>query len=287
MKSENDLYFDSLQRRLYNRLVYNYEKVVSRANDKEYAKFWQITLIMLGNFQNSNPFIQDVIKTFKHVYKLGQSIDLVLNKIPSLTKRHIELRDKELEANKKTTKHYKTFFDKLIDRPKLIVQSSSAGKYIWSGNILDEYDNRKILKILVSYFVTERFINEYAKMDIQNLDEKNLFERLFPDKQQNSIEEQVSTNERQQSKIIWKGNNQTEFVQLIYALYHSKLITNETNEITKLVEEASKVFNINLSKNWKSNFSKSKNNRNNDYEPKIFENLKGAYLEYVDKSIKK
>lgn len=287
MKSKNDLYFDSLQKRMYDRLVYNYEKVVSQANDKEYAKFWQITLIMLGNFQNSNPFIQDIINTFKHVYKLGQSIDLVLSEIPILRKRHIELREKELETNKKTTKHYETFFDKLIDRPKLIVQSSNAGKYIWNGDVLDEYDNRKVLKILVSYFVTERFINEYAKMDIQNLNEKNLFERLFPDKQQNAIEEQIVTNERQQSNIIWKGNNQTEFIQLIYALYHSKLLTNETNEITKLVEDASKVFNINLSKNWKSNFSKSKNNRNNDYEPKIFDNLKCAYLEYVNKNFKK
>jgi hypothetical protein len=82
------------------------------------------------------------------------------------------------------------------------------------------------------------------------------------------------------SSIIWKGKNQTEFVQLIYSLFHSETLTIEGNEKTKLVEEIAIYFNIKLSEHWQSNLSKAINKRNNDYEPQIIETIKSGYNNY-------
>lgn len=79
------------------------------------------------------------------------------------------------------------------------------------------------------------------------------------------------------STIVWKGKNQTEFVQLIYSLFHSQTLTIEGNEKTKLVEEIAIYFNIKLSEHWQSNLSKAVNKRNNDYEPQIIETIKLGY----------
>jgi len=79
------------------------------------------------------------------------------------------------------------------------------------------------------------------------------------------------------SPINWKGINQTEFVQLVYGLYHSGILTNNENEKTKLVKQIASFFNIQLSENWQSNLSKAVNKRNNDYEPQIIEKIKSGY----------
>lgn len=85
------------------------------------------------------------------------------------------------------------------------------------------------------------------------------------------------------SSIHWKGKSETEFVQLIYALYEANLIEGEG--IIKVVKEFAQVLNYKLSSNWQSNHSKSLNERNNDYEPKIFNRLSNAYEEYRSKRI--
>jgi len=88
-----------------------------------------------------------------------------------------------------------------------------------------------------------------------------------------------------QSNITWIGKNETEFVQLIYALYEANLIQGEG--ITKIAKEFARLLNFELKSNWQSNHSKSLNERNADYEPKIFANLSKAYNEYRKKRIYK
>lgn len=85
--------------------------------------------------------------------------------------------------------------------------------------------------------------------------------------------------------LEWKGTNGTEFVQFAYALQESGLLKHSTGEIGKLVESLAIAFNFKLSKHWQSDFGKSINNRNSEYEPKIFDNLKKVYKEYVDKRL--
>jgi hypothetical protein len=85
--------------------------------------------------------------------------------------------------------------------------------------------------------------------------------------------------------IKWTNNkNNNDFVKIIYALYESKLINNGEGEVTKIVEQAANIFGVELSKSWQANFSKNKNNQNNDYDHTIiFEKMKTAYLDYLNK----
>lgn len=81
------------------------------------------------------------------------------------------------------------------------------------------------------------------------------------------------------SSLRWKGDKSTEFVHLIYALHRAGYITNDSNEVTKIVETAAQLFNFKLATNWQSNLSKSYLNTNNDFEPSIFSKLKKAFEE--------
>jgi hypothetical protein len=89
------------------------------------------------------------------------------------------------------------------------------------------------------------------------------------------------------TQVYWKGVNETEFVQLIYALHEADYLKHETNEITSLVTELAGLLNFELGKNWQSNFSKSVNNRKADYKPEIFEKLPASFERYRDKQINK
>jgi hypothetical protein len=90
-----------------------------------------------------------------------------------------------------------------------------------------------------------------------------------------------------QSPINWKGTNETEFIQLIYALHEAGYLYNEERQITSLVWQMADAFNVRLGRNWQSNFSHSINNRKLGYEPKIFKDLKKYFIAYRDKLINK
>lgn len=112
---------------------------------------------------------------------------------------------------------------------------------------------------------------------LAELDAMNDFFEYWNTHELNSLKkEEVQTKE----KILWKGNNETEFIQLIYMLYHSKLLSNESREITKLVKQVAKIFNLELGNNWESNLSNSIGRRNTDYKPQIISKLNNAWEEY-------
>lgn len=79
------------------------------------------------------------------------------------------------------------------------------------------------------------------------------------------------------SKLKWNAANETEFVQLVYALHEGGFVKHESNEITKLVKDFAKVLNFDLGRNWHINLSTSINKRNADYSPPIFDILKESY----------
>ena len=73
---------------------------------------------------------------------------------------------------------------------------------------------------------------------------------------------------------IWIGQNETEFMQLIEGLIETKRLDPKVvGGKWKLIELFAKFAGIELSKNAKSNLSKSKNERNNDYVPLILIDL--------------
>ncbi len=93
--------------------------------------------------------------------------------------------------------------------------------------------------------------------------------------------EKVTTN------LIWKKDNITEFTQLVYGLFHGEYLTNSKGEITKLVKDVAKVFNITLTKDWQGNLSGSIHNSNIDYKPKIFKKLEEGFDKYKNEKLKK
>ncbi len=103
-------------------------------------------------------------------------------------------------------------------------------------------------------------------------------DKYYPNKNNNNID-------IIKSDINWIGTNETEFIQLIYALHEGKYI--EGKGITKMVEEFSKLLNYPLNKNWQSNHSKSIHESNSDYAPKIFNKLGESYKQYQKKQIEK
>jgi hypothetical protein len=76
----------------------------------------------------------------------------------------------------------------------------------------------------------------------------------------------------------WIGTESTEFVQLIYGLIEAGRLQSKNK--TEMVETIADFLGVELAKDWQSNLSKSVHERNNDYEPQIFTDLKNGWGRY-------
>jgi hypothetical protein len=111
--------------------------------------------------------------------------------------------------------------------------------------------------------------------------------RHVPKSDSQFLEEYDEQYDEIKSTVIWRRENETEFVQLIYALHQAGYLDNEEKRITYLVEQMADALNIKLGAHWQSNFSKSINARKAGYQPKIFDDLKTAFINYREKLINK
>ncbi|MES2618097.1 MAG: RteC domain-containing protein [Bacteroidota bacterium] len=86
------------------------------------------------------------------------------------------------------------------------------------------------------------------------------------------------------SKPVVKWNRpKSDFYRLVYGLFHSNAIANNTVEITKAIEGLAVVFDVELAKNWQSGSSKSKDFSNSNADStKLFDDLAKGYLDYVE-----
>jgi hypothetical protein len=99
------------------------------------------------------------------------------------------------------------------------------------------------------------------------------------------IEDQreIEIENLENEKLHWGGNKQTEFAQLIYALFESGYIVDNDNiGKIKIVERMSKFLNFPLTKTWRDDVSSSIHDRNNDYEPEIFKIIQSGWATYRD-----
>lgn len=153
------------------------------------------------------------------------------------------------------------------------VPYDAAFKYV-----TEEYDTKPI-GLFEQYELL--FIIVVAKNEFINLLNARMQSVLaFLNKKR--IEKAQSALPKNHSIAQWKGTNVTEFVQFVYALFHSERLgmTNGEDEITKLVPEMAKLLNFDLGENWQGNHSKSIHNRNEDYEPPIFNEIRNGYKRY-------
>jgi hypothetical protein len=135
--------------------------------------------------------------------------------------------------------------------------------------------------ILIKY--KEFLVN--GKTDV--ITNKYIMEKLS-DTQNEEIKNVQKEKSNSLSPIKWTNStNKNDFVKIIYALHGAKLINNGEGEITKIVEQAATAFGVELSKSWQSNFSKSKNDQNADYDQtSVFDKMKTAYQDYLNKNRK-
>lgn len=104
------------------------------------------------------------------------------------------------------------------------------------------------------------------------------------------IEDQreIESEDSESENLHWGGNEQTEFIQLIYALIESGYIVDkERIGKNKIVARLSRFFNFSLNKNWPDALSSSIHDRNNDYKPEIFRKLDEAWERYRDLRLSK
>jgi hypothetical protein len=122
---------------------------------------------------------------------------------------------------------------------------------------------------------------------IQLLAELDAMDEFFDYWGNQDLNSKNELRDDEKEKVIWKGKNQTEFVQLIYMLFHSKLVVNESNLITKLVPEIADLLNFKLTKNWKNDISSSIHKTKIGYQPPILEKLRSAFDSYKNEKIDK
>lgn len=83
----------------------------------------------------------------------------------------------------------------------------------------------------------------------------------------------------------WIGTEETEFVQLIYALIEADRLNDK--EKTKMTQAIANFFGFPLSNDWQSKLSHSIHQGNFDKKPKIFGDLEKAWEKYKDRQINK
>ena len=98
-----------------------------------------------------------------------------------------------------------------------------------------------------------------------------------------SLSEAPETKKHQNK--YWIGAEETEFVQLIYALIQSGRL-EEKGKI-KMVENIALFLGFPLSHDWQSKLSHSIHDRNEDTIPGIFNELKDGWLSYRNDQIEK
>lgn len=172
---------------------------------------------------------------------------------PTLGNNHSILTDIQDELDADRTKQFKEVFNKAISKKK----NSESDNLIEKLSVLAAYEemNSFLIKCGLKY-IAERQPNEKDKTE-------------------------------QVSDFKWKNITSVDFVQIIYGLFHAGILTNEKNEITRLVSDAAKSLRFNLSDNWQILLSENVNSRNADYQPKIFQNAGRGFDEYRNTQIEK
>ena len=81
----------------------------------------------------------------------------------------------------------------------------------------------------------------------------------------------------------WNSTNKTEFIQLMHGLIEiGRIDIGNQKGKWETIRKISEFFSVELSKNAISNFSKSYKNSNNDYSPKIFQELMENFEKKMD-----
>jgi hypothetical protein len=101
------------------------------------------------------------------------------------------------------------------------------------------------------------------------------------DKTNDRSNNEITANKK--LKIQWtNGRNKNEFVKIVYALFHAKLINNGEGNITEIIKELDEFFNVGLGNNYNSNLSTHILDTSGENEMKIFKRMSDAFEHYAN-----
>ncbi|WP_336516451.1 hypothetical protein [Pollutibacter soli] len=197
-----------------------------------------------------------------------------------------EFRARVSEARNRD-KVIETYFDTFFRQPFGEIQNKLSLNMNIPNNAKNNYERDRKISLEAAYNF------EFAQINSEKIEEviENLaawqaiieFQAFLETKKISIQNKKVSKKSNdQRSNIIWKGENETELIHLIYAMFHGDFISCKPNRIDSVVQSICTAFNYELGKNWKSNHSKSIHNRKNDYQIQIFDKLKSSYILYAN-----
>lgn len=231
----------------------NYLKEVSQRPEerivKIWKKLWKIKLPLLKYYE-----------TFDYKGELTSRFKLKIN---WKSQNFIDLA----EAKSKEKKEFLLIYQ-LLRKEYLFQKSNTMASSIINP---EETDRIKWFKALVKYRANKEFLTE---LHISEL----------PTEEQKAVIQTKEKRKKEAIKLVrWTdGRNKNNFVKLIYALHHSRLMDNGEGEVTNTVENLAPVFGIELG-DWESNFSKGITDQGNYYDHgAFFDNLKKSYLQIVE-----
>jgi hypothetical protein len=73
-----------------------------------------------------------------------------------------------------------------------------------------------------------------------------------------------------------------DFLKFAYGLFHSQILRTEKNEIGDFVKSLARQLNFPLGNSWRSNLSRTAYSNNDHDQLKIFDDLKNAYIAYME-----
>lgn len=208
----------------------------------------------------------------------------IYNNYISKTEKLIAEKTKAINKTFKNARNINTAVAKLYDEERVVfnelqnkIEDIGLSSFFRDIEIALDLDKKTTEKMAFD----ERMFNDAdTDLKIEILAQFSATKRIiqFIDDQR-----EVEIEKSEIEKLHWGGIEQTEFVQLIYSMIESGFITDKDKiGKYKIVQRFARFFNFPLNKNWEDNLSSSVNDRNNSYEPEIFNRLKTGWTNYRD-----
>ena len=160
-----------------------------------------------------------------------------------------------------------------------IQEGNNSEDYTWESEFIHDSSSKDILKMFAQYYSTDIFIEQHPLRESYTSQPIKFGKKSILEKREETIKKGL---------VKWtNGKNKTDFVKIIYGMYHAGLINNGDGEITKIVPYLGEIFNVELSKkSWEGNHTTHKTNARMSPEQKllVFDKIKDAYRKYLEKN---
>lgn len=221
--------FELTSKRFYNKLLRSYYQFIEKSRDKDYAKDYYSTLSTLIYGMPNDDFSSKLYELFNHQYKLGITIDKIIEQVIPLREEHLKqqkeknIKDFEIAKNSKYKHSYKNLFYRLLRLPQKTKVYAPDGRLLRENNYQYHfnYSAAKDFSKATDKQEKENFLNKIfqIEMSVKNSEPKSI-------RFSSSFFEKDETNAHTYFKFFVAYKAKTDF--LYFVLKEQKdLISNE------------------------------------------------------------